>query len=63
MFETIDRRRSGTSDKFWQGIKQSNGMPPETINIIGKCGRSTNVYIRDNTISSSTLRMGTYYEF
>ena len=48
MFETIDRTRSGTSDKFWQGIKQSNGTPPETI--IGKCARSTNVYMRDNTI-------------
>ena len=25
MLETIDRTRSGTSNKFWQGIKQSNG--------------------------------------
>ena len=61
MLETIDRTRSGTSNKFWQGIKQSNGTPPETI--IGKCARSTNVYMRDNTISSSTLRMGAYYGF
>ena len=60
-FETIDRTRSGTSNKFWQGIKQSNGMPPETI--IGKCARSTNVYMRGNTIFSSTLRMGAYYRF
>ena len=59
MFETIDRTRS--SNKFWQGIKQSNGPPPETI--IGKCAISTNVYMRDNTISSSTLRMGAYYGF
>ena len=58
MFETIDRTRSGTSNKFWQGIKQLNGMPPETI--IGRCARSTNVYMRDKTISSSTLSMGTY---
>ena len=35
MFETIDRTRSGTSNKFWQGIKQSNGTPSETI--ICKC--------------------------
>ena len=41
MFENIDRTRSGTSNKFWQGVKQLNGMPPETI--IGKCARSTNV--------------------
>ena len=61
MFETIDRTRSGTSNKFWQGIKQLNGTSPETI--IGKCARSTNVYMRDNTISSSTLRMGAYYRF
>ena len=61
MFETINRTRSGTSNKFWQIIKQSNGMPPETI--IGKCARSSNVYMRDNTISSSTLRMGAYYMF
>ena len=61
MFETINRTRSGTSNTFWQIIKQSNGMPPETI--IGKCARSTNVYMRDNTISSSTLRMGAYYMF
>ena len=63
MFETIeiDRTRSATSNKFWQGMKQSNGTPPETI--IGKCARSTNVYMRDNTISSSMLRMGTYYGF
>ena len=45
MFKTIDRTRSGTCNKFWQGIKQSNGMPPETI--IGKCARCTNVYMRD----------------
>ena len=43
MLETIDRTRSGTSNKFWQGIKQSNGTPPETI--IGKCARSTNVHM------------------
>ena len=56
MFETIDRTRSGASNKFWQWIiKQSNGTPPETI--IGKCARSTNVYMRDNTISSSTFSM------
>ena len=61
MFEIIDRTRGGTSNKFWQGIKQSNGTPPETI--IGKCAKSTNVYMRDNTISSSTLRMGAYYRF
>ena len=61
MFETIDRTRRGTSNKFWQGIKQLNGMSPETI--IGKCARSSNVYMRDNTISSSTLRMGVYYAF
>ena len=61
MFETIDRTRSSTSNKFWQGIKYLNGMPPETI--IGKCARSTNIYMRDNTISSSTLRMGAYYGF
>ena len=42
MFETIDRTKSGTSNK-WQGIKPSNGTPPETI--IGKCARSTNVYL------------------
>ena len=60
MFD-IDRTRSGTSNKFWQGIKQSNDTPPETI--IGKCARSTNVYMRDNTISSSMLRMGAYYGF
>ena len=61
MFETIDRTRSGTSNKFWQGIKQSNGTPPETI--IGKCARSTSVYKRDNKISSSMLRMDVYYGF
>ena len=61
MFETIYRTRSGTSNKFWQGIKQSNGTLPETI--IGKCARSTNFYMRDNTISSYTLRMGAYYGF
>ena len=61
MFETIDITRSGTFNKFWQRIKQSNDTPPETI--IGKCARSTNVYMRDNTISSSTLRMGAYYGF
>ena len=61
MFETIDRTRSGTSSKFLQVIKQSNGTPPETI--IGKCAISTNVYMRDNTMSSSTLRMGAYYGF
>ena len=61
MFETIDRTRSGASNKFRQGIKQSNGRRPETI--IGKCARSTNVYIRDNATSSSTLRMGAYYRF
>ena len=61
MLKTIDRTRSGTSNKFWQGIKQSNGTPPETI--IGKCASSTNVYMRDNTISSSTIRMGAYYGF
>ena len=55
MFETINRRTSGTSNKFWQRIKQSNDTPPATI--IGKCSRSTNAYMRDNTISSSTLRM------
>ena len=48
MLETIARTRSGTSNKFWQGIKQSNGTPPEPI--IGKCAGSTNVYMRDNTI-------------
>ena len=57
VLETIDRTRS----KFWKGIKQSNGTPPETI--IDKCARSTNVYMRDNTISSSTLRIGAYYGF
>ena len=51
MFETIDRTKSGTSNKFWQRIKQSNGTPPETI--ISKCARTTIVYMRDNTISSS----------
>ena len=61
LFETIDKTRSGTSNKFWQGIKQSNGTPPETI--IDKCARSTNFYMRDNTISSSALRMGAYYRF
>ena len=61
MYETIDIIRSGTSNKFWQGIKESNGTPPDTI--IGKCARSTNVYMRDNTISSSALRMGAYYGF
>ena len=60
MFETIDRTRSGTSNKFWQGIEQSNVTPPETI--IGKCARSTNVYMRDNTLSSSTLRMVIWYQ-
>ena len=59
--ETIDKIRSGTSNKFGHEIKQSNGTPPETI--IGKCARSTNVYMRDNTISSSTPRMGAYYGF
>ena len=61
MFEAIDRIKSGTSKKKWQGIKQSNGTPPEII--IGKCARSTNFYMRDNTISSSTFRMGAYYGF
>ena len=51
MFETINRTRSSTSNKFWQRIKQSYGTPPETI--IGKCAGCTNVYMRDNTISSS----------
>ena len=54
MFETIDRTRSGTSNKFWQGIKQSNGTPPETI--IGKCARSTNFYMSHNTIWRFYLR-------
>ena len=61
MFETIDRTISGISNNFWRGIKQSNGMPSDTI--IGKCARSTNVYMRDNTISYSTLTMGAYYRF
>ena len=55
MFETINRTRSGTLNIFWQRIKQSNSMPLETV--IGKCARSTNVDMRDNTISSSTLRV------
>ena len=59
MFETINRTRSGTSNKFRQRIKQSNGTPPETV--LGKCARSTNVYMRDNTISASTFRMSAYY--
>ena len=47
--------------RSFPGIKQSNGTPPETI--IGKCARSTKPMMftmRDNTISSSTLRMGAY---
>ena len=48
MFETIDRTRSGISNTFWQGIKQLNGMPPETI--IGNCARSTNVYAQHGCI-------------
>ena len=59
MIRRFSRTYLGTSNKFWQGIKQLNGTPPETI--IGKCARSTSVYMRDNTISSSTLRMGAYY--
>ena len=59
MFETINRTRSDTSNKFRQRIKQSNGTPPETV--IDKCARSINVDMRDNTISSSTPRMSAYY--
>ena len=59
MFDTINRTRSSTSSIFWQKIKQSNGMPPETV--IGKCAKATNVDMTDNTISSSTLRMSACY--
>ena len=48
MFETIAGTKSGPSNKFRQRIKQSNGMPPEPI--IGKCARSTNVYMRDTLV-------------
>ena len=44
MFETIDRTRSGTSNNFLQKIKQSG-------TIIGKCARSTNVYMRHNNMT------------
>ena len=35
------------------------GTLPEMVR--GKCARSTNVDMRDNTISSSTLRVSVYY--